>query len=190
MKYQIATTIRSLMSLKQYSERRLCELAGVSRSTLRRILSGNPNINIKSLLELSSFLEQDVVVLTVPKSVQSEYSTVATALFTERDGFDSWKIHFMNFVDNFRRAKDPRLVLLPPHSGFDPRLKALLAATVSQLCDELQIQSPAWSLRRYFLEQPWFLSEMNSLKASAVIESPLAFRRNHIFVHANFLDRA
>jgi hypothetical protein len=36
----------------------------------------------------------------------------------------------------------------------------------------------------------WFVSETNSLKASALLESPLAFRASNIFVHANFLVRA
>jgi hypothetical protein len=108
----------------------------------------------------------------------------------ERDGFATWKIQLMDFVDEFRRTLDTRLILLPPPSSLDKRLKALLASTVTQLCLETGIPSPGWARKSYFLPKPWFLSEMNSLKASAIIESPIAFRRNNLFVQRNFLQRA
>jgi hypothetical protein len=38
--------------------------------------------------------------------------------------------------------------------------------------------------------KPWFVSEVNSLYAMALFDSPLAFRNNNIFVLENFLNRA
>jgi hypothetical protein len=40
------------------------------------------------------------------------------------------------------------------------------------------------------LSEPWFVSGMENLKASALLESPLPFRRNNVFVLGNFLSRA
>jgi hypothetical protein len=107
----------------------------------------------------------------------------------ERDGFTSWKVHMMDFVDEFRRSLDGRLIILPPVATLDKRLQALLASTVAHLCNEVGMDAPAWALKSHFLETPWFLADMNSLKATALLESPLAFRRNNLFVQQNFLAR-
>ena len=107
-----------------------------------------------------------------------------------RDGFDSWKLHLMNFVDEFRRSADMRLVLLPPVMDFDKRLKSLLASTVSALCAEIESAPPDWVFLDHYLNRPWFVAEMESLKASALQESPYHFRCNNIFTLANFLKRA
>ncbi len=118
-----------------------------------------------------------------------EFSIVATATKIKQDGFDSWKIHLMDFVDEFIRTADPLLILLPPPKDTDARIQSLLASVVQELCSKIDIEVPPWAEKRYFLEEPWFLSGMQSLKAGAIIESPLSFRKNNIFVHDNFLQR-
>lgn len=40
------------------------------------------------------------------------------------------------------------------------------------------------------LPEPWFVAGVENLKATALVESPLPFRRNNIFVLGNFLSRA
>jgi hypothetical protein len=134
--------------------------------------------------------QRDVDVVLSCAEIFSEYSTVALLFKVERDGFESWKTHLFDFVDEFRRTVDTRLILVPPPRNGDVRLVALLAATVQVLCDELGIDVPSWARKRYFLSVPWFVSGMNSLKASALLESPLPYRANNIFVHENFLERA
>ena len=39
------------------------------------------------------------------------------------------------------------------------------------------------------LDRPWFVSGYESVKASALIESPVPFRSRNVFVLANFLER-
>jgi hypothetical protein len=134
--------------------------------------------------------QRDVDVVLSCAEVFSEYSTVALFYKVERDGFESWKTHLFDFVDEFRRTVDTRLILLPPPKHGDARLIALLAATTKVLCDEFSIDVPSWACKRYYLATPWFVSGMNSLKASALLESPLPYRANNIFVHENFLERA
>ncbi len=148
------------------------------------------NLTMSSIENLGQVFERDVEVIVAGVGIFSEYSTVATAYKIERDGFDSWKIHLFDFVDEFRRTADARLALLPPPRSLDDRLTALLSSTVRALCDELGIATPRWAALQRFLPKPWFLSGMNSLKASALLESPTSFRANNIFVHANFLERA
>lgn len=96
----------------------------------------------------------------------------------------------MNLVDEFRRTLDPRLLLLPPVRDLALELKALLASIVMSLCGEAGMNVPGWARKRHPLPTPWFVAEVESLKAMALVESPLPFRRNNIFVLDNFLQRA
>jgi len=181
-----------LQKLLHLSERSLAEAAKLSRGAVRQLLypTRRGNLTISSIEHLAKVFDRHVEVVAGGTDVFSEYSTVATAFKIERDGFDSWKTHLFDFVDEYRRTADGRLVILPPPSSFDRRITALLASTVRALCEELDISTPRWATLRYFIPTPWFVSGMHSLKASALLESPLYFRVNNIFVHSNFLSRA
>lgn len=181
-----------LRKIKHLSERELANFAKISRGSLRKIENienNDSNLELLSLVKLANYFKQEIVLLSTSENIFSEYSTIATAFLTERDGFDSWKIHYFNFIDEFRRTHDPRLILLPPHKSFDKKLFSLLASIVKELCNEIKMSVPKWAKSRYFLKQPWFIAEIESLKASVILESPLAFRNNNIYVHNNFLQR-
>ena len=188
----ILTNFKYLRLRKNLSEEALASRASLSRLTLRQIEAGDGNPTLQSLERLSVALDRElcVMLLTKGRLCDSEVSTVAVSLKAERDGFESWPIHFMELVDAFRKTMDLRLFLLPPVSLLDTRLEALLASIVCHLCAEVVVPEPAWARRSFFLSQPWFPSQTESLKAMAIRESPLAFRRNNIFVCENFLARA
>ncbi len=100
----------------------------------------------------------------------------------------NWVIHLMDFVDDFRYYKDPSAI----KQSFEltnERFDALLASTAMYLCDELGIEAPEWVLKIPACKDPWFVSGMESLKAIALVESPLQFRIRKIFVLENFLSR-
>lgn len=175
---------------RRLSEEALCHQAGISRMTLRAIERFDPRVTLKTLLSSARVLERRVVIVAMDDEFRSDFSTVAVSYKVMRDGFESWKIHFMELVDEFRRTLDTGLLVLPPSQVLDPRLSALLASIVLQLCFESHIQAPHWATIRRFLSKPWFVSGSESLKASALMESPLFFRQNNIFVLENFLERA
>ena len=179
-----------LRRVRKLSERDIANACGLSRSSVRKIGRGDGNITVESLQLLAAYFDREVHVLISPSSILSDYSSIAAAYKVERDGFDSWKIHFFDFVDEFRRTLDPRLIMLPPHRGLDLKHRALLASIVRELTGEAAMRTPSWALARYFLDEPWFISEVESLKASAILEAPLAYRTNNIFVQENFLSRA
>lgn len=176
---------------KKFSERSLAEAAEVSRATLRSYENNLSSSKVEILGRIANALEHQIILAVVPYSpAVSDFSTVGVSAATVADGFQSWKIHFFNFVDHFRKTKDFRLVILPPVSNLDPKLQSLMAAIVCVLCQEVDLDPPDWASLELFLDKPWFVSEMESLKASAILESPLPFRRNNIFVNENFLQRA
>lgn len=172
-----------------FSERQFAESSGISRAGLRHIMAKDQNITLKSIIKIASYLDRKVHLLAINPESNTELSTIAVSLKVIENGENSWKIHFMDMVDEFRRSLDPQLLLLAPSKKLPYRLKALLASIVSQLCEENNIDPPTWAANTYFLEKPWFVSGMQSLKALAILESPLSFRRNNIFVHENFLER-
>jgi len=105
-----------------------------------------------------------------------------------KDDPANWSIHLMDFVDDFRYYRDQRMIG-EPFELDDERFDALLASTVEQLCYELKLKPPEWILAVPAPRDPWFVSGMESLKAIALVESPLPFRLRKIFVLENFLSR-
>lgn len=117
-------------------------------------------------------------------------STVAISFKIIGDGEKSWRIHLMNMVDEFNTTYDERLFVLPPHPKLNARIAALIAGTIVELCHANKMTPPDWALTMSPLEKPWFVSGIENLKASALVESPMGFRMKNIFVLENFLSRA
>jgi len=101
---------------------------------------------------------------------------------------DWWKIHFYDFVDDFRYHKNLEPVSEPFAFG-DNKFDALLASTVEVLCKELNLETPAWTKDVPACEEPYFVAGFENLKATAIVESPLPFRIRKIFVTNSFLQR-
>ena len=173
--------IEALSANKALSERALAESANLSRSLIRAIKDKQSNVSLHSLTTIAKYFDLDIAVLAC--------SVIWISHEVVCHGFDSWKIYFFNFVDEFRKTMDPRLLLLPPIEALDKKLSALLAAMVRYLCNEIDMPPPDWALLRHFLATPWFPSGIQALKATAILESPLEFRNNNIYVQKNFLDR-
>lgn len=99
-----------------------------------------------------------------------------------------WKIYFYDFVDDFRFHKSLAGVAEP--FAFDgSKYDALLASTVEVLCKELNLKTPFWTKSVPPCDEPFFVAGFENLKATAIVESPLAFRIRKIFVTSSFLQR-
>jgi hypothetical protein len=101
---------------------------------------------------------------------------------------DLWCLHLMNFVDDFRYSKD-LAALDDPFEQCEERADALLASTAEALCDELALESPRWLRRIPACTDPYFVGDLQNLKAISIVQSPLRFRMRKIFVLENFLSR-
>lgn len=101
---------------------------------------------------------------------------------------EHWSIYLMDFVDDFRYYKNPAAIA-EPLERHDPKMDALLVSTVEYLCDEAGMRSPDWAESVPASRDPWFVSGMESLRAIALVESPLRFRIRKVFVLGNFLER-
>lgn len=99
-----------------------------------------------------------------------------------------WRIWLMDFVDDFRYYKD-RGMIDTPFALDDNKMDALLASTVESLCDELNIDHPSWLNNVPACDEPYFVSGIENLKASALVQSPVRFKVRQIFVMEDFLTR-
>lgn len=117
-----------------------------------------------------------------------KYRTVQEAKAVMLKSGDNWRIPFLEFVDNFRRTHDHRLID-EPFSLDHGRFASLLASTVEYLCHETGMEIPDWIWDVPSCKEPWFVSGYENLKAIAIAESPVFFRRRKIFVLENFLSR-
>jgi hypothetical protein len=100
----------------------------------------------------------------------------------------------LQFIDDFREADaQVRASLLEatPGSTGDPRWDAFLGALAEHLAYHCDLPVPRWTGRKgRFLRRWWFLSDLPSVKAAALAESPAAFRRRGVFVTEDLFARA
>ncbi|HEX5136533.1 MAG TPA: helix-turn-helix domain-containing protein [Planctomycetota bacterium] len=186
-------TIRRARKRRRMSQRELSRRAGVSFRGIQLLEAPGHDARLSTLEKVADALGLPAAGVRwlldryLDEAPESAFCASVRILV---DGFDSWKIHLFDFVDRFRADPAPALVLTPPASGLDPRLAALLASVVDTLCVEQGRDPPGWSAGVGPLPRPWFVSGVESLKASALLESPARFRRRNVFVLSNFLSRA
>jgi hypothetical protein len=97
------------------------------------------------------------------------------------------------FLDTFylADAQGRAAAIRDEPAAVDAIRDAYLAAVAEHLALRFGLTIPPWSDEpQRFLTQPFFAGGLESLKAILLVESPLAFRRRHIFVSANALSRA
>lgn len=105
---------------------------------------------------------------------------------------EPWRAAARDFLDGFARA-DPSVkqALLedePPR--FDAAGDAYLAALAEHLAFHHELARPTWCIQPgRFLRRMWFASDAPGLRASAIQQSPAAFRRRGLFIGATTLQR-
>ncbi len=188
--------MESLIKLRKHiglSQRALAAKAGLSYKTLQLLEAGDHDPKVSTLqriADVSGYPRGSVIrrieqLWTLP---EDSVAILSEKIIHERR--DSWKILLFNFVDAFRVRPDRNvLIQYPPEEKTPGQWKALLASVVETLCSELGMKSPDWCESIVPLPKPWFLSGVENLKTSALMESPAHFRKRNIFVLENFLTR-
>lgn len=76
-----------------------------------------------------------------------------------------------------------------PQAALTPLLRNYLAAMVEVAAARHGLSPPTWVRAIPPLEQPWFGSELESLRLYLLTHSPAPFRRRNIFIDATLGDR-
>lgn len=187
-------SLRKMRVQNGVSQRRLAALAGIAYKSLQLLESGAHDPKLSTLDQVAGALGYPTK--GISHSINQLFSLppdgiVWVAERIAKAGEPSWKTWLYNFVDAFRRTDDPQTYIVPPPiAPMSPRIAALLASTVEVLCAERGMHPPEWCRGIPPLGDPWFVAEIDNLKAMALAESPVYFRQRNIFVLANFLDRA
>ena len=95
------------------------------------------------------------------------------------------------FLDEFYTHPDSREAMIVDEPRSVGLLQdAYLAAVAEHLAERWRLRCPDWVNEGHrFLHRPFFASGLESLKATLLVESPVAFRRRMIFVGADVLSR-
>jgi len=185
-------TLRTARACAGLSQRGLAHRAGLSFRGVQLLESPGHDARVSSLVKVAEALGLPVTGIATLLDAFFLESGSSFRSASERmvaAGFASWPLHLFDAVDTFRRTGSRDLVRTAPVASLDPRLSALLASTVETLCASLSCESPGWCRGVGPLDLPWFVSGVENLKATALVESPARYRRRNVFVLANFLER-
>jgi hypothetical protein len=105
---------------------------------------------------------------------------------------EPWRVAVRDFLDGFALAPPATRQSLiddePP--AFDEAGDAYLAALAEHLAFHHGLARPAWCVDpRRFLTRMWFASNARGLRATAIQQSPAAFRRRGLFIGSTTLRR-
>ena len=187
---ELIRTIRHRCGL---SQRVLAQRAGLSFRGVQLLESPEHDARLSSLervvhafgLPRSSVRRAVAGVLLEPPG-----SLFCASLRILEDGEGSWRHHLMDCVDAVRRSRSAAELETPPAGELPERLRALMAGVAETLTAECCFSAPRWTSSIGPLDRPWFVAGFESLKASALVESPMPFRSRNVFVLANFIERA
>ena len=185
--------IRTVRRRRKLSQRALARRAGLSFRGMQLLESSVHDPRVSSLERV--FHALGLPHGSVSRAVSRALSEPPESLFCAslrilEDGEQSWRRHLMDCVDAVRRSGTVVSLETPPAVELPARLRVLTAAIAETLAAECETGAPRWTGGVGPLDRPWFVSGYESLKASALIESPVPFRSRNVFVLANFLERA
>ncbi len=109
-------------------------------------------------------------------------------------GGEDVRVAVRDFLDEFSLlAHDglrDRAIRDRPAATGDARADAYLAALAEHLAAQVHVPRPNWATDpNRFLDRFWFLSDVPGFRATAIAQSPAAFRRRGIFIASAALER-
>lgn len=161
----------------------VAQQSGLNKSTIFRYVHGERDYSLKNFEKVTTAVE-----IIERKSLRG--LTSAREATQRVAAGESWQIAYFDFVDSFLFAKNQLLVNQRPVDGLNLKSLALICSIVMQLCEENKVQSPEWATLSLELDEPWFITKFKSLRAICLVQSPVFFKRNNIFVGEDFLKRA
>lgn len=181
------TSLRNRRERRGFSQRELAKRAGVAFRTIQLLEWGKHDARLSTISRIRRALGPGA--MSEESSGPAEDSVARLSAEMTKEAKGGWKSALFEFVDAFRRRPGPKLISEPPATKLSGTLQALWASVVESLCDEQGVEIPLWCGGVGPLRDPWFVSGVENLRASALVESPARLRKRNIFVLGNFLER-
>jgi transcriptional regulator with XRE-family HTH domain len=169
--------------IKKIGINHIAKLSGLNKSTISRYVNHEREYSLENFEKIKS-----AVKVFEQKNLRG-YTSAREATYRVYLGED-WRIPYFDFVDSFFTTQSELLLIEKPVDGLNIKSLALICAIVMQLCEDVRVMPPEWATLSIELEEPWFLSKFKNLRAISLVESPLFFKRNNIFIGNDFLQRA
>jgi len=113
------------------------------------------------------------------------WGTITDTMYEFSSG--NWRIAVGDILLHINRTRSFAGVV--PAEPCEDKRRALIASTLNHLSLSMGIECPTWAKAAYSLPEPWFPSGLVSMRAMALLQSPISFRRNGIFVTNEFFAR-
>jgi transcriptional regulator with XRE-family HTH domain len=189
---------RGLRKERGLSQADVARKMGTSQSWVARMESAEVDAGLSSVLRYLQAIGARLDLRSDPRATSGfrpmTLADLARAGRLHRTDDEAMLRLCLQFIDDYRGAdKGSRARLLedPPPSTGDARWDAFLGALAEHLAYHDDLPTPRWVDRKgRFLKRWWFLSDLPSVMASAMAESPAAFRRRGIFVTEDLFARA
>lgn len=128
-----------------------------------------------------------------PPSAESLTQTLAGVARRTLAGED-FRFAVREFLDEFALRSTDQLrsaaIAERPESTGEARYDAYLGALAEHIAVAHDLERPLWAVEpNRFLDRFWFLSDVAALRATAIAQSPAAFKRRGVFVPERSLYR-
>lgn len=160
----------------------VAKLAGLNKSTVSRYVNGEREYSYENFEKVQRAIAE----------IEKQYLRGRTSAFeaTKRVVLgEPWQIAYFDFVDSFQATKSELLIIERPADGLELKYLALICSMVMQLSEDAKVSAPDWAKLSLELDEPWFVSKFKNLRAVSLVDSPIFFKRNNIFVGSDFLQR-
>jgi transcriptional regulator with XRE-family HTH domain len=174
------------------TQAQVAALAGTSQSAVAAYEAGDREPTLPVLARLVRATGKVLQVQTVPDPALFRLADLADAIVDTMD--ESTKLRLV--FEFLRGAADDGqplrlLVAAEPRPTGDVRFDALLAAIAEDLCVHAGIAPPGWVHHdRRFLAVPWWVAELPSARARALVHAPASYRRRGVMIDPHDLEAA
>ncbi|MFM7246126.1 MAG: helix-turn-helix domain-containing protein [Actinomycetota bacterium] len=181
-----AEVLRTARRRAGLSQTRLAALAGTTQSAIAAYEAGSREPTVPVLARMLAAAGERLELATAPDSGLYRLADAARDIAAADPADGERRLRLV--LEFLRAAHDdghPLALLVaaePPPTG-DPRCDALLAAVAEDLCVAAGEPPPAWVHEPgRFLDRAWWVSDLPSARAAALVHAPASYRRRGVMV--------
>lgn len=189
---QPAVLVAAIRAEARLSLRALADAAGVATSTVHRIEQGELRPTVEMLERIA-----EAAGMRIQLDARLDYAASLVGLGRCISQSNPWAADLgpvrmaAEFVHRFRTADAAtrsRMVAAEPAPTGDSRWDVFLAALGEWLAVTIDEQAPSWTHNRdRYLEQGWWITPMESMRAWEYAGSPVSFKTRGVYIHRDSL---